>query len=150
MILDQLGNMHKYVKIHPALMAVLEFLETTDLDGFTSGRRNISGDRIYALATTGQGKGLADTKLEAHRRYIDIQYAVSGIDNIGWKPMASCRRACGEYDSISDVIFYSDAPDTWFGLVPGTFAVFFPEDAHAPLAVNGLLHKVVIKLLLDW
>ncbi|MFP4012722.1 MAG: YhcH/YjgK/YiaL family protein [Chitinispirillaceae bacterium] len=150
MILDQLENMHKYVRIHPALMAALEFLETTDLDGFTSGRRNISGERIYALATTGKGKGLADARLEAHRRYIDIQYAVSGIDNIGWKSLSRCRSPYGEYDSAADVAFYSDAPDTWFGLVPGTFAVFFPEDAHAPLAVNGLLHKVVVKLLLDW
>ena len=146
MILDQLENMHRYLKIHPAMTAALEFLETVDLDGFTSGRREISGDKIFALSTTGQGKGLTEAKLEAHRKYIDIQYAVSGIDNIGWKPLSRCCSPQGEYDAESDIIFFSDAPDTWFGLVPGTFAVFFPQDAHAPLAVNGLLHKVVIKL----
>ena len=148
MILDHLENMHKYLKIHPAMMAVLEFLETVDLDGFTSGRREISGDKIFALAITGQGRGLAEAKLEANKKYIDIEYSVSGIDNIGWKPLSRCCCPQGEYDSESDVTFFSDAPDTWFGLVPQTFAVFFPEDAHAPLAVNGLLHKIVIKLLI--
>ncbi len=149
MILDQLENLHKYTRIHPAFMAGLEFLETVDLDGFTSGRRDISGDRVFALGHTGQGKGLSEAKLESHRRYIDIQYSVSGIDNIGWKPVSRCVSPEGPYNNEKDIIFYSDAPDTWFGLVPGTFAVFFPDDAHAPLAVNGILHKVVIKLLVE-
>jgi biofilm protein TabA len=33
---------------------------------------------------------------------------------------------------------------------PGTFAIFFPEDAHAPMAGEGLIHKVVVKVAVDW
>ena len=37
-------------------------------------------------------------------------------------------------------------PAAWFPLGRGQFAVFFPDDAHAPLAATGSLHKVVIKV----
>ena len=33
---------------------------------------------------------------------------------------------------------------------PGTFAVFFPEDVHAPLGSEDDLFKVVIKIAVDW
>jgi beta-galactosidase beta subunit len=31
-------------------------------------------------------------------------------------------------------------------LQPGSFAIFFPEDAHAPLSSTGRVHKIVVKV----
>jgi YhcH/YjgK/YiaL family protein len=150
MILDTLQSMNKYCFGHPAFSKAFDFLRSTDIPGFTSGKMEIEGDRLFAIASVATGVGVSGARLEAHRRYIDIQYAVSGIDNIGWKPISRCVGVDGSYDADKDIIFYSDVPETWFGLTPGSCAVFFPEDAHAPLAVNGTLHKIVVKVLVNW
>ena len=150
MILDTLNVIDKYASLHPAFPAAFEFLRSIDPDGFTSGRRDIVDDRIFALGSVTAGVGVTGARLEAHRRYIDIQYSVAGIDNIGWRPLSKCIGQDTEYDPERDVVFYSDIPETWFGLSQGDCAIFFPDDAHAPFAVNGHLHKIVIKVLLNW
>lgn len=150
MILDSLDAMDKYVNIHPGFIAAIEYLRSISDDGFSSGKREIIGERLFALASISSGVGISGARLEAHRRYIDIQYAVSGIDNIGWRPVSKCISSDGDYDAQRDILFYSDVPETWFGLTPGTCAIFFPDDAHAPLAINGNLHKVVIKVAVNW
>jgi beta-galactosidase beta subunit len=35
-------------------------------------------------------------------------------------------------------------------VAPGSFGIFFPEDAHAPAAADGPIHKVVLKVAVDW
>lgn len=150
MILDALEAMDRYSAIHPGFTAAFEYLRSIDADGFSSGKREIIGDKLFATASINNGVGVSAARLEAHRKYIDIQYSVGGIDNIGWRHLSRCSGKDGVYDTERDVIFYSDIPETWFGLVPGTCAIFFPEDAHAPLAVNGNLHKIVLKIAVDW
>jgi YhcH/YjgK/YiaL family protein len=146
MVLDDLNCFEKYQHLHPAFPAALGFLKSIDFASFTSGKRVILGDQIYATASCGMGKGLEHARLEVHKVYIDIQITVNGIDNIGWKPLHKCSQPDGEYNPEKDVQLFSDVPDTWFGLTPGSFALFFPEDAHAPLAIQGTLHKIVVKV----
>ena len=86
--------------------------------------------------------------LESHRRYLDIQFVVSGEDCIGWLPVAACSRVSQAYNSETDLQFFFDRPGTWIDLAAGSFAVFFPQDAHAPLATSGSIHKVIIKVAL--
>lgn len=146
MILDDLNNFENYQQLHPAFPAALGFLRSIDFASFTTGKRTIVGDQIYATASCGMGKGIENARLEVHRKYIDIQIAVNGIDNIGWKPLRKCSLPDGEYNTEKDMLLFGDVPDTWFGLTPGSFAIFFPEDAHAPLAALGNLHKIVVKV----
>ncbi|MGZ8545586.1 MAG: YhcH/YjgK/YiaL family protein, partial [Flavisolibacter sp.] len=42
--------------------------------------------------------------------------------------------------------FYSDAPDMFFQLKPGQFAIFFPDDVHAPMIGDAEIKKLVIKV----
>ena len=94
----------------------------------------------------GQGRGAEQALLEFHRRYIDIQFVVAGIDLIGWLPTPSCQRVSTPYDEAKDVGFFYDRPATWLSVAAGQFALFFPEDAHAPLAGQGAVHKAVVKV----
>lgn len=150
MILDSLDALDRYTGIHPGFMAAFEYLRSIDVDAFSSGKHDIIGEKLFATASIAAGVGVSAVRLEAHRRYIDIQYAVSGIDNIGWRPVTRCVGKESEYDAQRDVVFYSDVPETWFGLTPGSCAIFFPEDAHAPLGINGSLHKIVLKVAVNW
>lgn len=44
---------------------------------------------------------------------------------------------------------FFDRPATWLAVSRGVFAVFYPEDAHAPLASLGPIHKAVVKIAVD-
>jgi beta-galactosidase beta subunit len=45
--------------------------------------------------------------------------------------------------------FYADPVDEWLLLPVGWFAIFFPQEAHAPEAVHGELHKATVKILTE-
>ncbi len=47
-------------------------------------------------------------------------------------------------------MFFADRPETWFAVKPGSFAIFYPQDAHAPLAGTGETRKAVMKVAVDW
>jgi YhcH/YjgK/YiaL family protein len=53
------------------------------------------------------------------------------------------------YDADKDIGFFKDQPDSWTPVPPGSFVIFFPQDAHAPLVSSGELHKVVLKIAVE-
>jgi len=149
MILDHLANAGRYACLHPAFARAFEFLRRDDLSDLPAGRHEIDGDRLYAMVVQAPGKGRDEAKLEAHREYVDIQLSVAGTDVIGWKPTAGCRHPETEFNPETDLGLYSDDPDAWVAVPPNTFAILFPEDAHAPMGGSGSLHKVVVKVAVD-
>jgi YhcH/YjgK/YiaL family protein len=148
MILDTLANATRYVHLHPLFAVALDQLRRADLSALAAGKHNLDGDRLFLLIDKKDGRGREAAALEAHRRYIDIQFSISGDEEIGWKTLAECS-ASEPYSSERDIEFFSDAPETWMALSPGKFAIFFPEDAHAPLAGVGPLHKAVLKIAVE-
>ncbi|MCL5006212.1 MAG: YhcH/YjgK/YiaL family protein [Acidobacteria bacterium] len=150
MILDTLTNAERLQKLHPGLGAAFQFLRGTNLRELPEGRREIESPRLYALVVRGPGRGQKGTKLEAHRRYIDVQYSLIGHDVIGWKQLATCQNPVDAYDEVKDIQFFVDAPDSWVTIPQGSFGIFYPEDAHAPMAAESPIYKVVVKVLVDW
>ncbi len=149
MILDVLSRAERYYAIQPRLQAGFEFLRSADLDTLPPGRHALDGDRLFVMIGDELGHGPQGARLEAHRSYIDIQVAVSASDLIGWRPLADCLWIREPFDAGRDIMFFADEPQTWLALLPGWFAVFFPEDAHAPLAGQGPLRKAVVKVAVD-
>ncbi|MCA9134551.1 MAG: YhcH/YjgK/YiaL family protein [Planctomycetales bacterium] len=148
MILAQLDDAPRYATLASGLDLGFEFLRRPDLAHLPNGRHELDGDRVFALVARELGRGRADSPLEFHRRYLDIQYVISGTETIGWLPTAECRYAKHPFDEEKDLGFFLDRPGTWCRLPLGNFAIFFPSDAHAPLAGSGPVHKVVVKVAL--
>ena len=146
MVLDVLDHAQRYAALHPAFTRAFAFLASVDLDALPSGRNEIDGDRLFVILDRKDGRGHDGARLEAHRRYIDIQYTVSGGEEIGWAPLASCAAPDGGFDETKDIGFFRDAPSAWLRVPSGSFAIFFPEDAHAPLAGHGALVKAIMKI----
>ena len=65
---------------------------------------------------------------------------------MGWKPRAECLSPATDYDAARDIQFFTDAPASWITTPAGSFCLFFPEDAHAPLVSVGTIRKVVVKI----
>lgn len=146
MIVDALANTARYACLHPDFQQGFAFLQRPDLSRLPDGRHDIAGERLFALVSRTGGRGRAAAKLEAHRRYIDIQYIVSGVDVIGWRELSTCVRPESEFSVANDCIFFTDPSELWLDLGAERFAIFFPQDAHAPLAGEGPVHKIVIKV----
>ena len=146
MILDKLVNAGRYYKLHPGFKTAFKFLQRRDIADLPDAGYKIDGKRIYATIFEGQGKGRKAAKLETHKKYIDIHYAVSGSDEVGWNPAQECASKDGGYNKKKDYQVYSDVPKIWVPHWPGTFIIFFPEDAHAPVTITKKMHKVVIKV----
>jgi biofilm protein TabA len=145
MILDTLAASHRYAGFHPLFSRAFEFLRGTNLAGLAPGRHAIDGDRVFVLIEQTDGRGHDAARLESHRIHTDIQFVFDGEDEIGWKTLADCRQP-GTYDAMKDLIFYDDRPDTWIAVPRGHFAIFFPDDAHAPLAGRRTVGKAVVKV----
>ena len=150
MILDHLENCLRYTSIHPGFEAAFNFLKNSSVQDFKEGKKTIDGERLFALAMDTKGKGRQGAKFESHRRYIDLQYTVTGSDLIGFEYKSCCTADEKGYDSESDIEFYTNSPAVWLAVPAGSLAVFFPEDVHAPLGTDGVIHKVVIKVAVDW
>jgi biofilm protein TabA len=148
MILDHVENWRHYAALHPGFEEAFAFLERKDLGDLPAGRHPIEGERLYALVIKEDGRGRDSARLETHNRYIDIQFTVAGADDIGWKPAAQCAGEDQGYNAEKDSAFFRDKPEAWVTTLPGTFTIFFPEDAHAPLGGTGAIHKVVVKVAL--
>ena len=154
MVLGILSHTHQYASLHPAFARAFEFLKSAGWARMCSAaaaegaslRHATDGDRLYVSIDRTEGRGRERSRLEAHRRYIDIQLAIVGHEEIGWKALADCARLHAEYDEQNDVEFFSDMPENWLSLPAGHFAIFFPDDAHAPLAGRGALTKAVMKI----
>ena len=145
MILDATAFWHRYTSLHPRFERAFRFLADNDLRSFAPGRRPIDGDHLYLSIDHVNGCGREGARLEAHRRYIDIQYTIEGDEEIGWMPLESCA-AAGPFDEAKDVGFFETRPTTWLSVPEGRFVIFFPHDAHAPLAGRGALKKAIVKV----
>lgn len=147
MILDTLENAARYATMHPKFAAAFEFLRRSDLAGLPDGKHLLDGETLFVMMAHDAGRSRSGARLEAHRKYIDIQYCIAGREEIGWLPTAECTPAEG-YDAGRDLEFFNDSADSWLAVPAGRFAIFYPEDAHAPLAGEGLVHKAVVKVRL--
>lgn len=146
MVLDVLENAHRYLALNTGFAKAIAFLSRPDLKELPAEKYEIDGDRVYAMVSRDHGRGKKDALLEIHEKYIDIQLVLAGTDEMGWKPRSSCERPSGEYDPETDLQFFADEPNAWLSVESGSFAIFFPEDAHLPMISPGHIHKVVVKV----
>lgn len=146
MIIDSLTNAKKYFSLHPLFAKAFEFINAQNLATMETGKYPVDGDNVHASVSLKEGVTLSDAKFEAHNNYIDIQVCPSGTEQIGWKPRHKCADVKTEYNAEKDVTFFNDKPDTYFNLNEGQFAIFYPDDVHAPMIGEGPIKKLVVKI----
>jgi biofilm protein TabA len=146
MILDSLNNNQAYISLHPLFKKAFDYIQVNDLLTAEPGKIELEPDKLYLSVMEISGKTPEGAKMEAHKRFIDIQIVLKGTETMGWASLANCSNEVTPYSSDKDIVFYSDKPTTYITVQPGEFVVFFPTDVHAPAIGNGLIKKVVIKV----
>ncbi|MDQ6610595.1 MAG: YhcH/YjgK/YiaL family protein [Bacteroidota bacterium] len=148
MIIDTIKNASKYFSVHPLFAKAFDYIANTDLASTEPGKYEIDGDKLKAIFSNKKGMTAEESvaKFECHNKHIDIQLCINGHEKIGWKPREKCTSSKGDYNPEKDVQFYNDVPDTFFNLTDGQFAIFFPDDVHAPMIGDAEIKKLVIKV----
>lgn len=145
MIFDMLSNSYLYTDISARMDRAFDYLNLNDLSKLPVGRIDLDGSHLYVLVQEYTTKPFEEGKWESHRRYLDVQYMLSGCERIDFALVNTMK--LGEYSEERDFQAMSGSGST-LNLVAGSFAVFFPQDAHMPgLAVvsPSQVKKVVIK-----
>ncbi|MCK5114297.1 MAG: YhcH/YjgK/YiaL family protein [Phycisphaerae bacterium] len=149
MIYDKFANAHLYAAPETALGKALKF--AADFDPETpDGRIEIDGDKMYAILNTYDTNPSEDLSFEAHRRHIDVQVLLSGAEDIDVSQDLDDMEVIQQYSEDSDAGLY-DTQKNWSTVVltPGTFVVFYPDDAHRPGIGDGSsVRKLVVKILM--
>jgi len=147
MIYDTLNHLDAYKGIHPGVMKGLELLRDTDFSTMEDGRREIDGEDLFILLQSYDTKLENDTP-EAHKKYIDIQYLISGQELMGVGPLEEMTEEV-EARPEGDIWFYH-GPLSRLLLSGDRFTALWPGDAHAPcIAVDGVpvhCRKCVVKV----
>jgi biofilm protein TabA len=149
MIVDELRNWRRYCQSLKGLERAFRFLEEEANTKLPEGRYEVDGDRVFAMVQKYTTRSGPLGRFEDHRKYVDVQYMVSGEELVYWTPTRGLE-ANTEYNEERDVIFYDRAEkSSQIVLYPGYFCVVFPNDGHTPCRqVNGpcRVHKIVIKV----
>lgn len=154
MIKDNLQHIVYYNYLTPELQKSLKYLKDTDFSAMENGRYEIVEGKIYANVQDYDTKQESDGKFEAHRKCIDVQFIVSGEEQIGTGILEEFN-AETEYDEEKDIIFLSpkeNAKIEFIKLKEGEFAIFTPQNVHMPsISSESSCHvkKVVIKVCVD-
>lgn len=149
MILDTLENAGFYTNISSRLKKGFDYLTQTDLQALEVGTHKIEGMDVFALVSEFETKSPKECRPEAHQKYADIQYIVSGKEAIGYAALDD-QEITIPYFEERDIVFFN-AATTPLVLEQGMFAVFFPQDIHQPgMQVNQpeKVKKVVVKVKL--
>lgn len=155
MIIDSLEAFDHYLSLNPLFAIVADYLRNTDLSTLPVGKTVIKGDDIFINVQDAPAKSKDEARFETHRRMIDIQIPISDCEEHGWAPASQLPRAT--YDETTDMTLHdpvapslpSDIASTYFKLVPGQFAIYFPTDGHAPAITDHTIRKAIIKVKVE-
>ena len=146
MIIDALSNLKNYTSLNPLFQDVVDFIENNDLKEQPQGIQNFKGDGLYANFSLANGKTKEQARLETHNVMVDIQIPIDSDETMGYIPRE--KLAPADYNEQKDITFYDgQTPDNYITVHKGEFAIFFPQDGHAPcISDKEKIQKVIFKI----
>lgn len=153
MIIDNFNNFDKYLTLNPNFQKAIEFVSNNSLMSFENGKyiieeQNSIVKSYIVIAEDDKNIDRPDV-LEAHRKYIDIQFPLNGDLKLVWKNIIECQKINMNYDDENDLIFFDDLPDFEFLIKNNNFVILFPEDAHYATTPEKYIKKAIIKVFVS-
>ena len=148
MIVDKIENSDLYAKLSERIAKAFEILKETDFASKEDGKYEVEGEELFYVVERYTTKPIEQGKLEAHKKYIDVQFVTSGEELIGFSAIDKLETE-EPYNEEKDIAFYK-VPEqiTKVNLEAGMFCILFPQDGHIPgRQLNGPSNvlKVVVK-----
>ncbi len=146
MVIDTLENLGKYAALNPLFKDVVDFIQANDLNSLEAGKHLIKGGDLFVNIQNAKGKTKEVALLETHKKMIDIQIPLSAKETFGYTPLGDLPEA--QYNAEKDITKYEGLAETYITCKPGEFAIFFPQDGHAPCITDvAEIKKAIFKVL---
>jgi biofilm protein TabA len=151
-IVDRIDNWSASLS-GPVWARAFRFLAALEPDS-PEGDTALDGERMFGRVMAYETRGPNEGILETHRKFIDVQATLLGVEGIDWFPRATLE-VKEPYDAVRDVELYHrpQAVPARVDVYPGYFAVFFPTDAHMAQQIVGgkreHIRKAVVKIHVD-
>ena len=152
MIVDKIENSDLYAKLSERIAKAFEILKETDFTEKSDGKYEVEGEELFYVVERYTTKPIEQGRLEAHKKYIDVQFVASGEELMGFSPIDKLEIE-QPYNEEKDIAFYK-VPEqiTKVNLEAGMFCILFPQDGHIPgRQLNGSSNvlKVVVKVKIN-
>ena len=149
MIVDNIKNCEKYTALNPKFSVAFDFIKKAVAEDLALGRYEFeNGD--YAFIQEYVTKDDEDCIFEGHRKYIDIQYIIEGVEVIAVADISKTTPKT-DYSAEKDVQFFENCDRAATTVIDGgEYGIFFPYDIHKPaMSLGGNkapLKKIVVKV----
>ncbi|MEG1839344.1 MAG: YhcH/YjgK/YiaL family protein [Bacteroidaceae bacterium] len=148
MVVDTLENLYRYASLNPLFAQAIDYLQSTDLNKIEAGDKvELKGKDLVVNFAQTKPKTREEAKLETHNKFIDIQIPLSGVEVMGYTPTKNCLPKAAPYNVEKDITFFEGLAEDYIAVKPGMFAIFFPQDGHAPGISDTGVKKVIVKVL---
>ncbi|MDR0380349.1 MAG: YhcH/YjgK/YiaL family protein [Candidatus Accumulibacter sp.] len=133
-----------------AVVRALEALQKIDLGTMAPGRYEIEGDKLFYLVQDVELRTLAESRVEAHLAYADIQVPFSAGERYGFALPQPALAPDEDQFETRDLAFYpTPAGESFIDAAPGAYLVFLPGELHRPclvIAGRETIRKAVVKV----
>lgn len=146
MVIDILENIEKYASLNPLFAQAIDFLKSNDLNALEVGKTELKEKELIVNVAQTNPKAKEEAKLETHNEFIDIQIPLSGTEIMGYTPAKDCTPVNAPYNADKDITFFEGLAESYIAVKPGMFAIFFPQDGHAPGITPDGVKKVIVKV----
>ena len=149
MVYDSIQNIEQYKGLSDDIYEGLMFLKNADPE--ISKRVYQVNPRVKAIVSEYETKRVNEYGYEAHKRFIDIQCVLKGEEKVACLPIERLKET-KPYSEEIDAAFYTadiNHQHSYLSLLPGYFAIFFPQDGHMPQLCDGnpnWVKKIVVKV----
>ncbi len=153
MIVGNLEEIAEQYNQSPFMQTAIDFLCEIQGKDLPDGKMQVDGTNVYAIVQSYPSAPVSETlKFEAHRKYIDIQYIVSGKELMGWAHIKTMMTTV-PYNETKDALYGVVSPEnvTFIHYGAGQAIVLYPTDAHSPGLADGdseAVKKIVVKITL--
>lgn len=126
----------------------LSYIKNLNVETLSFGKYKVD-DKFYYIVQEYETKTLDECMYESHRKYVDIQFIVTGEEMMEVANVSSLIVE-KEYDEELDVQFWK-APNhaMQMSLLEGSYIILYPEDAHrgaVTLSKKSNVKKIVGKV----
>jgi biofilm protein TabA len=147
MIYDDIHHVKSHYYFNTLLSDSIDFILKTDFSFENPRTCKIGTEGIYAIPQCYTPKKKGDRSIESHRKNIDIQVMMEGMEYLGYADQRTLDFS--GYDEEHDTERLTGTL-TFLPFRKHCFAVLFPQDAHMP-GVQGqgsttTVKKIVIKV----
>ncbi|MDR9828599.1 YhcH/YjgK/YiaL family protein [Vibrio sp. FNV 38] len=136
--------------IHPTMKTLIKEAWAVAHDASREdGKYDLSYEGAFVVLATALTEPVEVRKAEYHKNYIDVQIVKQGKEKFGYSNDLS-ESESAVISLENDVAFMNEVVNEQFvTLLPGDFAVFYPNQVHRPLCAVDIpqeVKKVIVKI----